>query len=163
MRTGANAQARRRLLEQQVAGTVAERVVDQLEIVEIERQYCQTLGGVQIGQCRSSRSWNCMRLGKLVNASCRARWAICSCARRRSVVRRKDGIRTGGAAIGLDLEPGPGGGQIILEGNAPLLLHGGAGTGGKEGLGVLLVEQLAHVLADQRSTFGNTARARSLR
>ena len=74
-------------LEQLVADRMAERVVDALEVVEIEIEHRQAARrGRRRPAPRSSRSRNSTRLGRSVSASWRAICAICCSARRRSVM-----------------------------------------------------------------------------
>ena len=67
------AQPARDLLEQPVAVGVAERVVDGLEVVEVDDHQHERLAG--LASMRSSRSRSSTRFGSPVSASCIARCA----------------------------------------------------------------------------------------
>ena len=82
-RAGAQA-PRRRLLQHRIAHGVPERVVDVLEMVEIDAQHRRPSRRARYaGSSRAISSENCMRLGRPVSASCRAR-----CRTRASVLPR---------------------------------------------------------------------------
>ena len=68
-------------LQQLVADRMSERVVDALEMIEVEAQHRQALAALDAPELVSSRSRNSTRLGRSVSASWRAMCAICSSAR----------------------------------------------------------------------------------
>ena len=75
------------LAQQRVAGQMAERVVDLLELVEIE-QHHRHCSRRRLARAMAwlRRSWNSVRLGSPVNGSCRARCRTRSSAAFRSVM-----------------------------------------------------------------------------
>ena len=79
-------EAARYLLQEMVAGDMAERIVDRLEAVEVDQQ-CRAFMTPALAAAKAdwrlSSSWR--RLGRPVRASWRAMWAIRSAAWRASV------------------------------------------------------------------------------
>jgi hypothetical protein len=66
-------------LEQLVAAVVAERVVDLLELVEVEQHHDRLVPSRwAVDSARSTRSWNSARFGSPVRTSCRARLSLSS-------------------------------------------------------------------------------------
>jgi hypothetical protein len=83
----ARAQAARHFHQQLVAGAVAQRVVDDLEAVEVDQQQrgAVVAAGARAPSARSVRQISWRRFGRPVSASKFARWRILSSATRRSV------------------------------------------------------------------------------
>jgi hypothetical protein len=82
----AGAQPARHLHQQFVAGAVAQRVVDDLEAVQVDQQQRHlVLHAARLLQRRSARQISWRRLGRPVSASKLASWRILSSAWRRSV------------------------------------------------------------------------------
>ena len=82
----AMAKPRRHHLEQLIAHRMAERVVDALEAVEIEKQHRELVAAADAGQRLGEPLAKQQRLGRSVSASCRAICAIRCSARWRSVM-----------------------------------------------------------------------------
>jgi hypothetical protein len=73
--------------QQLVADRMSERIVDVLELIEIEAQHREPLAATSTWvRAPHRRSRSSTRFGRSVSASCRAMWAIFISARRRSVM-----------------------------------------------------------------------------